>query len=379
MKKLLFFLIAILLLIILTAILMLTVFKPTSTNNSPQTNAEQTVATQTNRELTEIAQGLDTPWAIAFLPTGGMLVTERPGKVRFIDANNTLQAEPVAELAKVKEIGEGGLLGIALDPDFATSNFVYLYYTYDGAGSNTRNRVVRMTFTNNTLKDEKVLLDTIPGSSNHNGGRIIFGPDGYLYIGTGDAEEPSQAQNTKTLGGKILRITKDGKAAPGNPFNNPVYSYGHRNVQGLAFDSQGRLWATEHGRSGAASGLDEVNLIMAGKNYGWPEIEGDETRSGMVTSVLNSGATTTWAPAGTVIIGDRIYFGGLRGTSIYTATINGNTLSDFSAKVNGEYGRIREVTAGPDGLLYFSTSNRDGRGRPSATDDRILRVDPLEL
>lgn len=187
-------------------------------------------------ETIVIAENLDTPWAVTFLPDppGGeasksMLVTERPGRVRLVDGNGNLQSEPVATLNQVKEIGEGGLLGIAAHPNFSTNNYVYLYYTYSGNGGNTLNRVVRMTLKDRQLTDEQIIVDSIPGASNHNGGRIKFGPDGFLYITTGDAQNPSQAQDTNSLAGKILRVTDEGKPVPGNPFNNLVYSYGHRN------------------------------------------------------------------------------------------------------------------------------------------------------
>lgn len=338
-----------------------------------------TPVSQTNEAIVVLAEELDTPWAIAFLPTGEMLVTERYGAVRLISSDGRLQEEPVAEIASVDEIGEGGLLGITIHPNFETNHYVYLYYTYSGSGNNTLNRVARYTFENNKLVNERVIMNGIPGASNHNGGRIIFGPDGNLYIGTGDAQEPSQAQNTNSLAGKILRITDEGKPASSNPFNNAVYSYGHRNVQGLAFDAEGRLWATEHGRSGAVSGMDEVNLIEPGKNYGWPEIEGDQSRSGMVRPVAHSGPTKTWAPAGAVIIGNSLFFGGLRGVALYEVVLEGNQATEIKEHFSGEYGRIREVTKGSDGMLYITTSNQDGRGRPSSLDDRVIRVNPQSL
>lgn len=337
---------------------------------------------------TVITENLDTPWGIAFLPTsaeasageldGGMLVTERKGTVRLITATGELQSDPIATLGSVREIGEGGLLGIELHPNFTANNFVYFYYTYKESGGNTLNRVVRMTYKENRLSDEQVLVDSIPGASNHNGGRIKFGPDKLLYVATGDAQEPSRAQDKNSLAGKILRVTDLGKPAPGNPFGNEVYSYGHRNVQGLAWDSRGQLWATEHGRSGIQSGLDEINRIEPGKNYGWPDIEGNEQSSGMETPVRNSGSTT-WAPAGAAFIGNFFYFGGLRGTALYEAAIAGNTVTEVKEHLTGEYGRIRDVVTGPDGMLYITTSNQDGRGRPDKSDDKIIRVNPTKL
>lgn len=326
--------------------------------------------------LQVIAENLDTPWGIAFLPDKSLLVTERVGRVRLITADGTLQAQPVAVIQNAKEIGEGGLLGITLHPDFSDNHYVYLYYTYSSTNNNSLNKVVRMTYENNTLSSEQTILQAIPGASNHNGGRIKFGPDGMLYITTGDAQEPSQAQNARSLAGKILRVTDEGKVPGDNPFNNEVYSYGHRNPQGLAWDTAGQLWVTEHGRSGAQSGLDELNKIEKGKNYGWPEIQGDEIREGMETAYLSSGSTT-WAPAGLAYIDTSLFFGGLRGKTLYKVSLpESRSTQDF---FSGEYGRIREVMAGPDGMLYISTSNQDGRGSPSATDDKIIRINPSSL
>lgn len=344
-------------------------------NTTPPTSQSTNEIAQT----TVIAQHLDTPWGIVFLPDKALLVTERPGRVRFIDSNGNLAPTPVATLPRVKEIGEGGLLGIALHPDFPTNHFLYLYYTYSSNGDNTLNRVVRMTYTDQKLTAEKVLVDQIPGSSNHNGGRIKFGPDTYLYITTGDAQNPSQAQKTSTLGGKILRVTDTGAPAQGNPFKTQVYSYGHRNPQGLAWDANGNLWQTEHGRSGIQSGFDEINLIERGKNYGWPIIQGDEVRPGMETPKRNSGATTTWAPAGAAILANSLFFGGLRGQTLYEATIQNNSITALREYFKGQFGRIRDVVVGPDNMLYITTSNRDGRGIAQATDDRIIRINPRKL
>ena len=325
-----------------------------------------------------VSQNLDTPWSIAFLPDKSFLVTERKGDVWLIDPNKNSSPSLIAKIENAKEIGEGGLLGIVLHPNFTTNSFVYLYYTYTQNGENTLNRVVRMVFKDKKLTDEKVIVDKIPGASNHNGGRIKFGPDGFLYIATGDAQNPSQAQNKNSLAGKILRVTDSGKPAAGNPFNNLVYSYGHRNVQGLSWDSNGNLWATEHGRSGALSGLDELNLIQIGKNYGWPDIEGDEKKSGMETARRNSGSTT-WAPSGASFIGNSLFFGGLRGQSLYEAIIENGKVIDVKQHFNTEFGRIRDVVLGSDGLLYITTSNQDGRGAPKTGDDKIIKVNIKKL
>lgn len=330
-------------------------------------------------ETTIIAQNLDTPWELVFLPDTGMLVTERPGRVRYMNPSGNLESEPVTEIDEVREIGEGGLLGMALHPDFEDNGYVYLYYTYSGQGNNTLNRVIRMKYEDKMLSEQEIVLDAIPGAANHNGGRIAFGPDGLLYVTTGDAQNPSFAQNTDSLAGKILRITPEGDPAPGNPFGNEVYSYGHRNAQGLAWDASGKLWATEHGRSGIQSGLDEINLIKAGANYGWPTIEGDETQEGMETPLVNSGSRDTWAPAAASVLGDTLYFVGLRGSALYEAPIQGSNLGSVSLHYKDTYGRLRVVKAGPDGMLYIATSNQDGRGRPQVGDDTIIRVNPSKL
>lgn len=330
---------------------------------------------------TIIAQGLDTPWAIAFLPDKSMLVTERKGTVRLIDSSGNLQSEPVATIGDVKEIGEGGLLGMTLDPEFSSNHTLYLYYTYSSDGENTLNKVVKAKYENGQLSGQQVLVDNIPGNSNHNGGRIKFGPGDFLYVTTGDAENPSHAQDTNSLAGKILRMTTDGEAAPGNPFNNLVYSYGHRNPQGIVWDENGNLWETEHGPSGGSlgTGNDEVNLIEIGKNYGWPEIQGNQTREGMVTPVKNSTPSVAWAPGDAAIYHNTLFFSGLRGQALYQATINNGNVENFKELFKGKYGRIREIIVGPDAMLYISTSNKDGRGVPGSSDDRIIRINPAKL
>lgn len=337
---------------------------------SPTPVRTSTIPAQDQPVQSVVAQDLEVPWGIAFLPDESMLVTERPGRVRLIDSQGILRPQPIATLSDVNATGEGGLLGIAVHPDFASNHFVYLYYTYSSSNDNTLNRVARYTFANNALTGQKILIDAIPGASNHDGGRIKFGPDGMLYITTGDSQEPSLAQNKSSLAGKILRLVDDGKVE--------VYSYGHRNPQGLAWDDGGQLWSTEHGRSGIASGLDELNRIELGKNYGWPEIEGNETRTGMVTPVLNSGATDTWAPSGVAFYNGSLFFGGLRGQGLYEAVINGSSVL-LKKHFDGELGRIRDVVLGPDKMLYITTSNRDGRGSVRQNDDKILRVNPEKL
>ncbi len=281
--------------------------------------------------------------------------------------------------------GEGGMLGIALDPNFEYNNYIYIYYTYNEIFS-TKNKLVRYVESNNSLTEDRILLEGIPGASYHDGGRIKFGPDGKLYITTGDAGNPNLSQRLDSLAGKILRINSDGSIPDDNPFSNSaVYSYGHRNPQGIDWDKSGVLIATEHGPSGwRGVAHDEINLIQAGKNYGWPDVIGDETKDGMTSPLLHSG-DDTWAPSGgSFYYGDEIpHWNG----KYFVASLRGEYLLaiDFDSKYNvvsfeklflGEFGRLRDVVSGPDGL-YVLTSNQDGRGTPSYNDDRILLITAL--
>lgn len=340
---------------------------------SGKSNTTEITGTQKPKRITTIATNLEVPWAMDFLPNGDILFTERTGKLKLVSNG---QVNDVATIPDVKVYGEGGLMGLAIHPDFENNNYIYLMLTYSGDGNNTLNRVVRYNYEDGKLNDRKIIVDQIPGAIYHNGGRIKFGPDKYLYITTGDSLEPSLAQDKNSLAGKILRVTDDGSPAPENPFKNQIYSIGHRNPQGLTWDNEGRLWSTEHGRS-SPSGFDEVNIIIRGRNYGWPEIQGSETRNGMESPLAQSGQET-WAPGGAVFHEESLFFTGLRGEALYELRIeNGNAI--ISNHLLNEYGRIRDVLIGPDNLLYISTSNRDGRGKPSNEDDKILQIDPDQL
>ncbi|KTD07017.1 PQQ-dependent sugar dehydrogenase [Legionella jamestowniensis] len=328
---------------------------------------------QVNQPLISVVSThLEIPWAIDFLPNQQLLISERAGIVSFIDLKeNNQNKRELLRINEVTPIGEGGLLGLAVHPDFKTNHYVYLYYTYQANGQYF-NRVVRYQLNNNTLNHATVILDKIPGASTHDGGRIRFGPDGYLYITTGDAQQPQNAQKLNSLAGKILRLKDDGSIPKDNPFNNsPVFSYGHRNPQGIAWDESGQLWATEHG----PSAHDEINLIKAGKNYGWPLVKGKETKTNIETPILESGSAT-WAPSGADIFQGTLFFAGLRGRTLYGFNLKTRTLKKY---FQGELGRLREIKIGPDKLFYIATNNRDGRGVPKADDDLIVVVNPEKL
>lgn len=329
-----------------------------------------------------VARNLEVPWEIRFLPEGDLLITERPGRlVRLGPDGGTIRTDPVPG---VVARSESGLMGMALDPDFEANQRLYLCYTA-GSGDDLSNRVDRFEYGPEGLSEATPVLRGLEGARFHDGCRLEFGPNGFLYVTMGDAGSPEDAQDTGSLNGKILRIDGDGGPAPRNPFDNPVYSYGHRNPQGLAFDAAGRLWSTEHGPSGLSSGFDEVNLVIRGNNYGWPEIRGSETAPEMVGPAVQSGSGTTWAPAGLAWHEGSLFFGGLRGEALYQMEVPPGALSPTAASapelsvvphLQEELGRIRAVRMGPDGLLYFSTSNRDGRGNVREGDDKILVVDP---
>ena len=337
-------------------------------------------------EIETVADNLDIPWSIAWAPDGTIFFTERIGNLKVIKDGLVLE-NPILSL----DVGgvEGGLLGIALDPNFSENHYVYLYYTYNDFLS-IQNKLVRYVESNLTLSEDKVLLDKIPGGVFHDGGRIKFGPDGKLYVTTGEIGDATLAQDLNSLAGKILRINADGTIPQDNPFpNSPIFSYGHRNPQGLDWDNSENLVATEHGPSGwRGFAHDEINVIIPGGNYGWPEIVGSEAKDGFFTPILNSG-DETWAPSGA-----EFYYGKEfpQWTGKYfIATLRGNHLHvvDFDLKKNkvlsqeklflGDFGRLRDIATGPDGYLYILTSNKDGRGSPSINDDKILRIIPLDI
>lgn len=341
----------------------------------PNTPAKLTVTT--------LVSGLDTPWQMALAPDGRLFVTERAGRVRVVE-NGQLRAQNWADVP-AQEQGEGGLLGIALDPNFAQNGYVYLAYTYATGTQPYVNRLVRYreNAATKTGTVDKVLIDNVLGNSTHNGGVLKFGPDGKLYWGTGDRQVLRSAQDRNELTGKILRLNADGSIPADNPFpNSYVYSLGHRNPQGLGWQPvTNRLFSTEHGPSGGAQGCcnDEVNLVEAGKNYGWPEIWGGRTQAGLEPPLLRSGDSETWAPGGLAFVptgkwAGSLVFAGLRGQALFRSTFDpaDSRKATTPEKHLEGYGRLRDVLALPDGSLYVAVSNRDGRGNPRDGDDRIL-------
>jgi glucose/arabinose dehydrogenase len=317
-----------------------------------------------------VVTGLEVPWALAFAPDGRLFVTERPGRIRVV-TDGRLEREPVATLS-VQASGESGLMGLALDPDFAGSGYLYVCYTTAKAGRAV-NRLARLTLREGRAGSERVLIDDMAAASIHDGCRVKFGPDGKLYATMGDAAEAAHAQQRESLSGKILRINPDGTVPGDNPFpGSPVYSLGHRNPQGLAWDGRGRLIEAEHG----SSARDEINHVEPGRNYGWPEVRGQVGDRRFVDPIIES-KEDTWAPSGIAILGGDLFVAALRGQRLLRMTLAPDLggVTRVETVLRG-YGRLRDVVVGPDHALYVTTSNRDGRGSPAADDDRILRVQP---
>ena len=310
---------------------------------------------------------LEVPWGVDFLPDGAAIVTERmSGRVLHVTPDGTLSQLGV--LPEAVPEGEAGLLGVAVSPDFETDSSLFFYLT---TGSD--NRVLRAEVDGMTLGAPEVVFDGIPQGFIHDGGRIAFGPDGYLYVATGEVGDPERAQDPDSLGGKILRLTPDGDPAPGNPdAGSPVWSLGHRNVQGLAWDDQGRLWASEFGDST----WDELNLIEKGGNYGWPEVEGTGGGGEFVDPQLVWPVENA-SPSGLTWADGHLWMAGLRGQRLWRIDVSeAGRATDPTAFFTGEYGRLRTVAAAPDGTLWLTTSNQDGRGDPAPDDDRIIVIQP---
>lgn len=339
---------------------------------------------QVKVRVEEVVTGLEVPWGIAFLPDGEMLVTERPGRVRLVQ-NGKLRPTPVAAIAAT-DSGEGGLLGIAAHPDFANNRLFYVYYTTDKNGSPV-NRVQRWRLSADKLSatPDRMIVDDIPVALYHNGGRLRFGPDGMLYIGTGDARNPESSQNVNSLAGKILRLTPDGQVPKDNPIaNNPAFITGIRNTQGFDWQNESTLLVTDHGPSGELGrrGGDKVSVATAGDNLGWPQQQQCQSQAGVVTPSL------VWreaAPPGgaTIYTGNAIpqWKGSLIIATLGSEHLHRVAFAPQSSQVQlhevylrGEQGRLREAITSPDGELYVTTSNCDGRGSCPPQKDKILRI-----
>ncbi len=345
---------------------------------------DSSTATQTSFKVETVVSGLEVPWSIVWTPDGRMLINERPGRVRVV-VNGQLRPEPLYQVPDVEASSESGLMGLALHPQFATNHFLYLAYAY----ARDRVRVVRFREDGTTLQDRKVIIENIPAAPNHAGCRIRFGPDGKLYVTTGDATERELAQKLDSLAGKTLRLNDDGTVPSDNPFvgqqnvRPEIWSFGHRNAQGMDWQPGTNLmFQTEHGPSlfdGPAGG-DEVNIVERGKNYGWPVIHHKETRPGLESPLLEY--TPAVAPASGMFyrasllprFRGNFLFGGLRGERIVRIVLDGRRVMSQENLLEKKYGRIRDIAEGPDGAIYFSTSNRDGRGKPASDDDRIIRI-----
>lgn len=329
---------------------------PTSSPTPTPTPAEPARA-----EFTEVATDLNVPWGLARLSDGSLLVTQR-------DTAEVVRILPNGERRSLGTIDgvapklEGGLMGIAVAPDDDTQLFIY----FSGARDN---RVVRYRLEGDRLVQEKVLVDGIPKSGVHNGGRLAFGPDGYLYIGTGDGSEKPNSQDRESLGGKILRVDVDGNPPSGNPFGTPVWSLGHRNVQGMAWDAEGRMYASEFGQND----WDELNRIEPGKNYGWPDVEGmgDDNRFTNPLHVWNPDAAS---PSGLAYLDGNLYMAGLKGQSVWRIPVDGG---DPERLLQGRFGRVRTLEPTGDGGLYLISSNTF-RGTPKPGDDRVVRWYPAD-
>ncbi|MEZ5428938.1 MAG: PQQ-dependent sugar dehydrogenase [Pyrinomonadaceae bacterium] len=343
-----------------------------------------------------VATGLEVPWSIVFSPDGRMFFTERPGRVRVME-NGKLRSEPLHVFDDVELDSETGLMGMAVHPKFSENHWLYFAYVHDSEDGKMV-RVVRFRETGESLTDPKTIIDGIPASKFHAGTRLGFGPaDGKLYITTGDATRQKRAQRLDSLNGKTLRLNDDGTVPEDNPFvgqkgaRPEIWSYGHRNAQGMDWHPEtGLMFQTEHGPSlidGVSlfkkrTGGDEVNIVERGKNYGWAKISHLMEKEGMETPLVEY--SPALAPAsGMFYRGDKFpfyknnfFFGALKGERIVRLVISGRKIVAQEYLLTGEYGRIREVACGPDGLIYFSTSNRDGRGKPAAEDDRIMRLVP---
>jgi len=341
-------------------------------------------------DIEPIAQGLEIPWSLVFPSEERILVSERTGAVRQI-VDGELLPDPVYIFDEVRARDEAGLMSLVLDPQYAENAYLYACYTTSGTGADIITRVARLTDEGNALTFERVIIDNIPAARFHAGCRLQFGPDGMLYVSTGDALDTSLPQNIDSLAGKILRLTPEGDIPADNPFpGSPVYSLGHRNPQGLTWDAEsGRMFSTEHGPSGfdGPAGGDEINLIVPGGNYGWPLGSHDNVPEGTIGPLIQF--TPAEAPASALYYDNdtlpffkgSLFFGALRGEGLVKVTFAENPQGEISIEnvenIVDNVGRVRDVSMGPDGSIYFTTSNRDGRGTLREGDDKIYRIFPI--
>ncbi|MFF1677202.1 PQQ-dependent sugar dehydrogenase [Streptomyces sp. NPDC058256] len=339
---------------------------------SEQSAEEPPPAKGTVKVVRTVTEDLDSPWGLAPLPEDDLLVSSRDeGTITRVDRETGKKTE-LGEVPGVAPEGEGGLLGIALSPDYASDHFVYAYFT-----TVSDNRIVRMLYDESKPSGEQLgspdtIFKGIPKGYIHNGGRIAFGPDKMLYAGAGETGQTGLAQDTKSLGGKILRMTPEGEPAPGNPFGDSVvYSYGHRNVQGLAWDDKQRLWAAEFGQDT----WDELNQIKPGGNYGWPVVEGESDDSKYLNPIAQW-PTDDASPSGIAYAEGSIWMAGLKGQRLWRIPLDGTKASaEPQAFLEGDYGRLRTVVSAGGDKLWLVTSETDGRGSPGAGDDRILELE----
>jgi glucose/arabinose dehydrogenase len=351
---------------------------------------ETSPQSQTSFKVETVIPNLEVVWSIVWAPDGRMIFTERPGRVRVYE-NGKLRATPLFTVPDVEPRGESGLMSVALHPQFASNHLLYLSYAYNSGGQQVR--VARYRETPSGLTDRKVIIEGIPAAQFHAGCRLRFGPDGKLYITTGDATDRQLAQKLDSLAGKTLRLNDDGTVPSDNPFvgqqnaRPEIWTYGNRNGQGIDFQpGTNLLWETEHGPSGfdGPGGGDEVNILERGKNYGWPVIHHRDTRAGMEAPILEY--TPACAPGSGVFyrgsaflqFKGNFFFGCLRGEGIIRVVADGRRAVSQEVLLQGKYGRIRDLAEGPDGYIYFSTSNRDGRGQPAKDDDRIMKLVPVK-
>lgn len=333
-----------------------------SASPTPTASASPTSAKPGKPEADDVVTGLTSPWGLVALKDGSTLVSERDtGKILHI-GRGADRAREVTELSAVRPAGEGGLLGLVATPDQKT---VFAYFT-----AADDNRIVSMSWDGSRLGEPEEILTGIPKGTRHNGGRLVIGPDGDLYVGTGEVGDARLAQDTSSLAGKILRITVDGEPVEDNPFDNEVFSYGHRNVQGLAFDDQGRLWASEFGDQT----WDELNLIKKGANYGWPDAEGSAKIDGL-TNPKVVWRTSQASPSGLAFWQGELWMAALRGEQLWEIPLDGTDAGEPVSHFREDYGRLRSVTVAADGRsLLLTASNTDGRADPRDDDDRVLRV-----